>query len=59
MTSFTVEEGNPVYDSRNGCNARIETKTNRLIKGITTSTIPESVKIISADKTAFSVDLNE
>lgn len=49
MTSFTVEEGNPVYDSRNGCNARIETKTNKLIKGITTSTIPESVKIISAE----------
>lgn len=48
MTSFTVEEGNPVYDSRNGCNARIETKTNKLIKGISTSTIPESVKIISA-----------
>lgn len=49
MTSFTVEEGNPIYDSRDGCNARIETKTNRLIKGITTSTIPESVKIISAE----------
>ena len=48
MTSFTVEEGNPVYDSRNGCNARIETKTNRLIKGLTTSTIPESIKIISS-----------
>lgn len=49
MTSFTVEEGNPTYDSRDGCNARIETKTNKLIKGITTSTIPESVKIISAE----------
>ncbi len=33
LTSIIVEEGNSVYDSREGCNAIIETATNKLIQG--------------------------
>jgi len=38
-----VESGNPRYDSRNNCNAIIETATNTLIAGCKNTTIPNSV----------------
>ena len=40
LASMTVEDGNTVYDSRNGCNAIIEKSTNTLIIGCKNSTIP-------------------
>lgn len=43
LTSITVEEGNSVYDSRNGCNAIIKTASNTLISGCNKTFIPESV----------------
>ena len=46
LTSITVEEGNPVYDSRNDCNAIIETESNTLIAGCQNTTIPNSVTSI-------------
>ena len=46
LTSIVVEEGNSVYDSRNNCNAIIETATNTLLLGIVTTIIPKSVTII-------------
>ena len=46
LKSIVVEEGNPVYDSRNGCNAIIETASNTLILGRPNTTIPESVTSI-------------
>ncbi|MBO4840252.1 MAG: leucine-rich repeat protein [Bacteroidaceae bacterium] len=46
LASIVVEEGNPVYDSRNGCNALIETSTNTLILGCKNTVIPESVTSI-------------
>ena len=46
LTSITVEEGNPVYDSRNNCNAIIETETNTLIAGCQNTLIPNSVTSI-------------
>ncbi len=33
LESITVDEDNPIYDSRNDCNAIIETATNKLISG--------------------------
>ena len=48
LASITVEDGNTVYDSRNGCNAIIETLTNMLIIGCKNSTIPASVTSIGA-----------
>lgn len=46
LTSIQVGEGNKSYDSRNNCDAIIETKTNTLIKGCSNTTIPNSVTSI-------------
>ncbi len=46
IESIVVEEGNTVYDSRDNCNAIIETATNTLIAGCTNTIIPDGVKII-------------
>ena len=46
LTSIIVDAENPVYDSRNNCNAIIETSTNTLIAGCKSTTIPESVTSI-------------
>ena len=43
LESIVVAEGNPVYDSREGCNAIIETTTNTLIQGCKTTVISNSV----------------
>ena len=46
LTSITVEKGNTKYDSRDNCNAIIETNTNKLIAGCKNTTIPNSVTSI-------------
>ena len=46
LESIVVEEGNTKYDSRNNCNAIIETESNTLIKGCNNSVIPNSVTSI-------------
>lgn len=43
LVSIVVDSCNTVYDSRNNCNAIIETNTNTLVTGCSTSTIPTSV----------------
>jgi len=48
LTSLSVEAGNTVYDSRNNCNAIIETSTNTLIFGCQNTTIPNSVTSIGS-----------
>ena len=46
LTSMVVESGNTKYDSRNNCNAIIETATNTLISGCKNTIIPNSVTSI-------------
>ena len=46
LTSIKVENGNSVYDSRDNCNAIIETATNTLIAGCQNTIIPNSVTSI-------------
>ncbi len=46
LTSIAVEGGNTTYDSRNDCNAIIETSTNTLIVGCKTTVIPNIVTSI-------------
>ena len=46
LASIVVESGNPRYDSRNNCNAIIETANNMLIVGCMNTTIPNSVTVI-------------
>lgn len=44
-----VKKGNKVYDSRKGCNAIIESESDKLVLGCNESSIPSDVKIIGAD----------
>ena len=46
LKSIVIEEGNPVYDSRENCNAIIETATNTLIQACQNTIIPEGVEAI-------------
>ena len=48
LTSVIVESGNPKYDSRDNCNAIIETESNTLILGCMNSIIPNSVTSIGS-----------
>ena len=46
LTKITVAPNNPVYDSRENCNAIIETATNKLVMGCKNTIIPPSVAVI-------------
>ena len=46
LESIQVESGNPNYDSRNDCNAIIETASNTLVKGCKNTVIPNTVTAI-------------
>ena len=46
LTSIVVAPNNPKYDSRDNCNAIIESESNTLIAGCMNSTIPNSVTSI-------------
>ena len=46
LTSVTVDSNNKKYDSRNNCNAIIETESNTLIYGCKSTVIPDSVTSI-------------
>ncbi len=52
LTEIVVENGNTTYDSREGCNAIIETKSNTLVVGCKSSTIPSGITAIG--ESAFS-----
>ena len=49
LTSIIVDDGNTVYDSRENCNAIIETASNTLITGCQNTIIPKSVTAIGDD----------
>lgn len=51
ITGFIVEDGNPYYDSRDNCNAIIESSSDKLISGCSNTIIPSSIKEIGS--TAF------
>lgn len=46
FNTLSVNPGNPRYDSRDNCNAIIETTTNVLIKGCNTTVIPDEIEVI-------------
>ena len=48
LTDITVANDNPNYDSRDNCNAIIETASNKLISGCMSTVIPNSVTTIGA-----------
>ena len=49
LVSLTVDPANPMYDSRENCNALIETASNTMIAGISTSVIPASVTALHSE----------
>lgn len=46
LSSIIVNKQNPVYDSRDNCNAIIETASNTLLIGCSSSTIPDTIESI-------------
>ena len=57
LTSIDVVSDNPYFDSRNNCNAIIQTSTNTLVKGCKNTVIPNTVEVIGdAAFTQVSVD---
>lgn len=48
LATLKVAEGNPYFDSRNDCNAIIETATGKLIQATATTMIPEDVETIGS-----------
>ena len=59
LTNIFVMEGNPVYDSRENCNAIIETETNTLIQGCNNTIIPSSITTIGKGAFSGCVSLTE
>ena len=51
LQSIVVDRNNPIFDSRNNCNAIIETACNILVAGCKNTLIPDSVTVI--DGSAF------
>lgn len=49
LEKIIVEDGNPYYDSRNGCNAIIETANNKLITGTINTVIPNTITEIGEE----------
>ena len=57
LESITVDADNPWVDSRNNCNAVIETATNKLVAGCKNTVIPASVTSIGQMAFAGMTDL--
>lgn len=51
LSTITVSNGNAKYDSRDNCNALIETATNTILRGSSSTVIPNSVTTI--ERNAF------
>lgn len=49
LSSINVDPQNSYYNSKNNCNAIIETNSNTLIAGCQNTTIPEDVEVIGDD----------
>lgn len=52
LTSIQIENGNPNFDSREGCNAIIAKADNKLVSGCMNTTIPSSVTSLGEESFA-------
>ena len=57
VESITVDENNPYFDSRNGCNAIINTATNELVRGCKNTVIPADVTSIGYEAFGWCYEL--
>ena len=53
LETVTVDANNSVFDSRENCNAIIETETNKVVVGCKNTVLPSSIKILGANCFAF------
>ena len=58
LLTIRAEEGNPIFDSRENCNAIIQTATNTLVAGGKTTVIPTSVKALGRSSFNNCTDLD-
>ena len=59
LSSISVDASNTIYDSRNNCNAIIESKTNTLVYGCNSTIIPEGVTKIGSNAFLSAVGMTE
>ena len=59
LKRIVVSEGNKVYDSRDNCNAIIETSTNKIIRGCENTIIPSTVTAIEEYAFTSAIGLKE
>ena len=59
LTSITVADGNPNYDSRDGCNAICDKQKRWVIATCKTTVIPQTITGIGTFAFAYQQDLNE
>jgi len=59
LEKITVDKENPFFDSRNDCNAVIETATDTLIKGCNNTVIPFEINKIASHAFSGMMDLKE
>ncbi|MBR1850423.1 MAG: leucine-rich repeat domain-containing protein [Bacteroidales bacterium] len=59
LSSIMVASSNQTFDSRDNCNAIIQTATNTLIRGWATSTVPNGVASIGSDAFYECTDLTD
>ena len=57
LKTIIVDEDNEIYDSRNDCNAIIETSTNTLIKGCSETIIPNDIDTIGTRAFHYCISL--
>lgn len=53
LSQITVDENNTVYDSRENCNAIIETAANKLLFGCKNTVIPNGITTIGQDSFSY------
>ena len=59
LESIVVDSNNPVYDSRNSCNAMIETATNTIIVGCKNTTFENSITKIGEGAYAYRPNITD
>lgn len=57
LEEVVVDGGNKIYDSRNHCNAIIETSTNKVVFGCKNTIIPDGISIIGTSAFSSCEDL--
>ena len=58
LNTIVVDKNNKIYDSRDNCNALIESESNTLIRGCNNTTIPNNIAFIKESSFNYCENLN-